>query len=535
MKNKSKSKILLVIILAASITLGAVGTAAWFTYNQYVEALNSKVKLQVYTGGLEISVDRGATWGDTINGTNRLTYAVDTDVLADPAQGGQQQDVLTYMIDITGNGKDFLYPVTLDANDKPITTNLNSFVTIDETNYNGYMVWFDLWFRTSAAMDVYLAEGSEVKESEIVVAMNYVRESLYDTAETKFSRDGISGAARVSFVDMTGVEEQQAEPELKYVWAPNDNYELRYLDNARTQATFLPRPVINNVTPPTPKKESSISPLTNPETAYGYWYRDTDGTYKHYNYTADDYAYGRFVTTTTTRDTYGNLSATPNGVLARIDNNGIPQINHTNALCSFEQSEVRQVKKLRVFIWIEGTDREADKALNAGEMLYKLVFVGINKQEAEKIWDGTDETALTEVPDGNYLFRVTHVADAGYSGPNYRRYVIEYKINGSADDWAPVDSTVTDLWTKLQITKDGHTWTNYSLTAQDVTDPDDSSHVLSTYYYGFSAATTIENVYLQIKENSTTKPSNVIKVSVPEPVDPNAQPPEPDPGSGNGG
>ena len=72
--------------------------------------------------------------------------------------------------------------------------------------------------------------------------------------------------------------------------------------------------------------------------------------------------------------------------LANKNSSSVSMIQNAAPLLSFSAEDIyRQggacTKNLTIYIWVEGTDREADKATVGGNMKYKFEFIGIQKDE----------------------------------------------------------------------------------------------------------------------------------------------------------
>jgi hypothetical protein len=74
------------------------------------------------------------------------------------------------------------------------------------------------------------------------------------------------------------------------------------------------------------------------------------------------------------------IVGTPQSIPAIANENGTtpPTIGMNAPILSFSGSQLEE-KELLIRIWIEGTDREANAALNGGDMLYRFAFAGISK------------------------------------------------------------------------------------------------------------------------------------------------------------
>lgn len=374
MEHKTKSKRfkwLAIILYIVVLCLLTTGTLSWFIFDK-TATIENKGDMQIVAGSrLDISLDGGATWGSN--------FPVDIDSASYP--------------DITGDGKNFICPMFLDSDDNAFLDDPNTFRIIDEKNEDLYYITLRITFRTAANTEVYLSNESYVSPKSLDVSD--LNKSIYGN----ISRDGIAGAVRVAFseeiLDQNGVPME----EVRNIWIPNDKYELYYEADL---AKF---------------KESGTR-----EASYGYQYLK-DGKIETYTFSHEDY-YSKKVT----------VGGSEFLASATKDDGSTAMINQSQKLLDFS-SEVEdgttgvREKTLIVRIWVEGTDREAEKALVGGEMDYKLHFICIDKDEnpnsdkLDKIELSTSDKSLY-IPD----------SDDSLSGQ------VQYSINGI--DWMDYGSNV---------------------------------------------------------------------------------------------
>ena len=149
-------------------------------------------------------------------------------------------------------------------------------------------------------------------------------------ANNRFSKDAIAGAARVGFFDESG---------LKTIWVPNEKFELVSDENGVTDFKF-------------------------------------DGAAE------DSYKYLKVVDETVKEgDEYGvwDDDMLTIGASALASNNNV---NEAKPILSFTEAGE---KKLSIYIWVEGSDREANTVLSGGSLKYNLKFVGIEAKEPSVI------------------------------------------------------------------------------------------------------------------------------------------------------
>jgi len=319
MKNK-KAKYFIGLSLLGVVLSSVSITSAWFIVNSKVTVQPSQ-NVQIVTKGNDLLV---ANYG-----TNTWGAILDRSA----------SDVLS-TTDISGNGEHLYFPKKLNRSDnKPI---MDSFMEVTSTGQfdSTYYVDYKISFKTSFKMDVYLEEQSTISPMEKIDGN--IATMARKSSNGSFSADGIAGAVRVAFLELNS----DNTTTLKNVWVPNDKYQL-YYDDA-SNARFI----LNG------ERESS----------YKYVEYDEALGYQIKTYTADDIAAGKI--------TIGG-----EGQLAKLDDaTGEVTINNAAPLLSFRDSTTETIKSMVIRIWIEGTDREADKALAGGRFNYNFQFVGVLKE-----------------------------------------------------------------------------------------------------------------------------------------------------------
>jgi hypothetical protein len=202
------------------------------------------------------------------------------------------------------------------------------------------------------------------------------------------SADHIAAATRVAFVEVVdGVEV------LRSLWIPNDKTQLYYDENG-----------IPNVN------------TAGEREPYGYLRLNEDHM-ENYMYSIEDILSGSLIV----GDPQSQEAVDTGDVIIP------PTIGMNKPILSFDGSKLEE-KELIIRIWIEGTDREANAALNGGDMTYKFAFTGIVK-------DIPDEQELTYTDAG--LFYGTEAAtDLVYSinGIDWLSYSNETLKNAISDD-----------------------------------------------------------------------------------------------------
>ena len=138
-------------------------------------------------------------------------------------------------------------------------------------------------------------------------------------------------------------------------------------------------------------------------------------------------------------------------------------INNAAPLLSFSADEIRASngvaeKDLTIYIWIEGTDREADKATVGGKMKYKFDFIGIQKEECEYAieniqYDATAGTLTYAVGEG-----VSNpVMQYSEDGINWKTYSNKLELSAETKIFyvriAETNNAKASYWKQFTVTK----------------------------------------------------------------------------------
>ena len=371
-------KIALVLYIAIAVAI--TGTSvAWFVTNKKVEVAPTDDISITADARVEISMD-GEIWGSSLQMTPNITqYA-----------------------DVSGDGIDFWFPRYLSDSDEVDLGNKDAFEhvnTLEAGKSDPYFITLRLKVRSATALDLYLdgtiKDGkcaSYVAPKETTKVQGEGGTSAYtrpSPLNSELSADYIAAATRVAFVEVAeGVEV------LRSLWIPNDKTQLYYAANGI--------PHINT---------------TGEREAYGYLRLNEDEMENHM-YSIEDMLSGSIIIgNPQSQDTVENAD----GIMIP------PTIGMNKPILSFDGSKLEE-KELVIRIWIEGTDREANAALNGGDMIYKFAFTGIVK-------DTPEEQELTYRADG--LFYGSDAAtDLVYSinGIDWSAYSNETLKNVIFDD-----------------------------------------------------------------------------------------------------
>ena len=226
-------------------------------------------------------------------------------------------------ISVTPEGKAW-YPISLDEGEKLFVGEKGKGVYNDVTNKDGYFVKLPLKVRASKAIDVYLHQDSFVEGLDLDKT----------DADGKYSKDAISGASRVAFFDENGA---------KMMWVPNENYQLFVDEDTGEIIDFK----FNGEKESEYKYLNVIDDTVTKDNEYGEWDPDEVQILEGKNSLATDTA-----------------------------NNGAAPI------LSFNKAEE---KKITLYIWIEGSDREANTIFSGGALSYSIKLTGITRKAESKI------------------------------------------------------------------------------------------------------------------------------------------------------
>ena len=285
---------------------------------------------------------------------------------------------------------DFFYPMALTSDDVPFD-DPKTFHRITDSDASMYMITVRVKFRTSAKTGVYLTKDSFI--DGVNMDDFYVNPSLYGD----ISRDGIAGAVRVAFLE----ELADGTEELKNIWIPNDQYQLSYTKTQDVEQAQFTK---------TGAREVFEEYTAGTQYPYGYLgVNELEQKIVATPFTEEDY-YSRLVTVG--RENLADPS----------DDLEAATLNDAKELLTFSgEGGKAEEKTLLIRIWIEGTDREAEKAHVGGKLHYNFHFVSLDRFENSN--NGSVE-GITYDPAGMML-----------SAPEGVEAEMEYTFNGI--DWTP--------------------------------------------------------------------------------------------------
>lgn len=226
------------------------------------------------------------------------------------------------------------YPVSLGPGETLLTgeANKDAYRDVTNTDYTeGYYFRLDLKVRATKGMEVYLHENSSIMADRANSGTATVVGA--DGEAVSFSKSAVAGASRVAFFTDEG---------LKTIWVPNDQYELKFDADGNV---------------------IGFNESGNPESEYKY-IKMQNG----FVVAGDEYGVweDKFISNTlasgSVTDGYYTDGATP-----------ILQFTDVG------------VQKLSIYIWVEGSDREANTVLSGGSLKYNLQLVGIPMKAEAKV------------------------------------------------------------------------------------------------------------------------------------------------------
>lgn len=383
-----------VILYLALLSFAAVFTMAWFMFDE-TATIKTADNMQITVGAkLEVSMvgddGKAGEWGQLIS-----------------------CDTPTTLPDITGNGSLFYFPKVLTEDDDTFEAS-DTFYEISDASEDkdSYFITMHLRFRTTLPMDVYLSEESFVSGlSDVLVGADVDNKSIFGD----FSRDGIAGAVRVAFIeyDPAAIDEYT----IKNVWIPNDKYEISYTDDqigneGDHRAVFTTDG----------NREYAAVESETPRFNYGYMTQDGDKM-EFEPWTLDQYV-SRYVTLDSQN-------------FATVNSDGSQWINEAASLITFNEADFKNgiaERDLIIKIWIEGTDREADKAFTDGQLKYNFSFIGIQKAAFET--ENSELAAKKIVSDGQKLYYNENGTREEITQTN----LLQYSYNGV--DWKPYNGVM---------------------------------------------------------------------------------------------
>lgn len=391
-KKRRRSRLLIIvnIVLLCAFT---TATFSWFIFDKSA-SVQGEGNMSIMAGsGLEIYYD--GSWNSQ--------HQISTSMMTYP--------------DITGDGVDFYCPIVLDTYDETLE-DPSTFTYVNDTDEKDkYYITVDLKFRTSNAVKVYLSNESEVIGPNINTPVQELPDGN-KALSGNHSRDGIAGAVRVAFVENVNSTEPSAK-----IWIPNDTYELIETQSGTSFSTISDnREVFTSVTTVL-NEEKSV------KISYPYGYQKKSGDKMKSFYWSDlDYCNGKVVV--------------GNNLASVADENTPAMVNDATPILDFTDNEDGRVqeKSVSIRIWVEGTDREADKALLGGMLQYKFKFISFEKPENEN--EGTLDS-----------IRYNSESRTFYSAGGNSLQGLQYSFNGI--DWydysSAIDKVLIDKFDDIHV------------------------------------------------------------------------------------
>ena len=295
-KNILKLVILGVFLSIASYAWFYSGTTTSTTLETKVNAVNT----------IEVSLDNGDTWNSS--------------------SGIHIYSNIVFNNETTGDGINMYTASLKDGSGNPI-----SFKTaIANEDY----LEFTILFKTTLPTKIFLEKSSKISPTcgiENIIGEEVPRKS----SDGDFSRDFISGAVRVAFIENDYSQGKYSKQNYtKLVWAPNKNYELRETDD-KYQA------ITNSTSTQNYNYLKPVTKYTSVEASVDNLVDEINASYDLKNSGGDKY------------------------------------------LLEIGQNEP-VYKALTIRVWVEGNDRETVSPLLGGMFDIKLSFVGLEKESNTK-------------------------------------------------------------------------------------------------------------------------------------------------------
>jgi len=404
--KKSKTKRFLrvaAIFYIAILVLATVGTLGWFIFDGNANIVaESGVKI---TAGSNLEISRWTKDGWTAYGSEIHI---------------NKDEMNSACPDITGGLVDgelkFFYPTMLDDSDH-VLTDPDMLQLLDGSE--GYYMEMRIKFRTSVDMGIYLLGG---EGNTVIMPVDTTKTD--STFGHMTSTDYIAGAVRVSFSEVISVNTDGsiASETFKNIWVPNENIKLEYKDFQEQIDDKLQTVNKATVTESGERElfyRDSNHPLYGSTLPFGY-IGVSNGQIKEYAWSHADY-YNKLV------------SVGEHALAVKTPATAMPTIGDACELITFDGTGGKLTEKEMVIrIWFEGTDREADEALNGGDVSYQFSFIGINK-------DAPTQETLTKLESISYNADGTlNVGDRAANETDY----IAFSYNGI--DWTYYNATGTN-------------------------------------------------------------------------------------------
>lgn len=319
-RRRKKMFFMIFMILFVGIVLTA-STYAWFTTNSSVTVQSLDVNVST-SEGLQISTD-AQNWTSVVR-VEDITSAAWTGVTNQvPTTNLNPVSTIGEVAD--GRMKMFLGSVETDEADGK--NKLTTTAEADKNGTDGNYIAFDLFFRSTEAKQLYLAEGSKVTY--------------------RSGPEGIENAARVAFINLGSVD-YSAEPSVAqaklengtpWIWEPNFD-------------THRPSARMNGIN----VYKMEASDFTG---------NDTDG------YTSAKLAYKGVKAPTTTPLV---LDSTDANVFGDVTTNETPKSGITEAAYKQAFNIAAGITKIRIYMWIEGQDIDCEDLASSGNITFDLQF-----------------------------------------------------------------------------------------------------------------------------------------------------------------
>ena len=343
-RKKRKLLFAIIMVLFVGIVL-TTSTYAWFTANQTVTVDDINVNVAT-SSGIQISVD-GSDWKALI--TNADIQSVGGQNRPYPAAVNQLPSSMVPVSTIGALDSTTafmkMYRGTIEANATTGVNELNSVASVETNGTSGDFVVFDLFFKVTEALTVYLTDESEVVTSD---------------ATSK----GIENAARIAFINegntsasstVSTIQQLKNTSATPIIWEPNfDAHTQAGINNASSVYAY-----------DTPWTESGGSYTCEAASGHQCVLEATGERAQVASY------YGVKTTFTgeplNSHDTSKFSVVTPTIQTEKV--NGIQSSAYQNVF-----SLAAGITKIRIYMWIEGQDVDCEDNASGSNLTFSLQF-----------------------------------------------------------------------------------------------------------------------------------------------------------------
>lgn len=252
--NRIFKNLILALVLVVTVFIAVV---AWFTSKQ--ESTANGITVTAISGeGLKASFDN-ASFDTAISRTITENFKFPL---------------------ITGDGTNFFIPALNRASGVPLKDAAGIWQSKRDPiaaryGESGDYYVEDIWFSADQDLEVYLRQDSMLLPLDVDKSTGKQKDTIQRKSDFgTFSKDYIAGAARVAFFDVTEAKDpetgEKTETEnLKYVWVPNENYQLTKSGNLTPIPSEIHQDGSGSFDPNDPDSTFGLSGL--PDSGYRLW------------------------------------------------------------------------------------------------------------------------------------------------------------------------------------------------------------------------------------------------------------------------